>query len=150
MTWLAGLIWLETALTLPAATGRVIKVLPEFMDSKGQTTLSPSLYERDAYQAQLRRNPVKLSGMKFFIQWKTKDYAWDAITIRLELRGRAEGNLPKQLIVEKPVQPGGWLSHWTAFAITGNDFATLGQVTAWRATLWEGGQLLGEQKSFLW
>ena len=150
MTWLAGLIWLATALTLPAATGRVIKVLPEFMDSKGQTTLSPSLYERDAYQAQLRLHPLKRSGMKFFVQWKTKDYAWSPVKIRLELRGRAEGNLPKQLVVEKPVQPGGRFSHWTEFAITGGDFATLGQVTAWRATLWEGEQLLSEQKSYLW
>ena len=25
-----------------------------------------------------------------------------------------------------------------------------GDVTAWHVTLWEGGRLLGEQKSFLW
>jgi len=26
----------------------------------------------------------------------------------------------------------------------------LGEVTAWRVTLWEDTQLLGEQRSFLW
>ena len=34
-----------------AATGSVIKVLPQFLDLKGRTALSPSLYDRDAYQA---------------------------------------------------------------------------------------------------
>jgi hypothetical protein len=43
---LIGLL-LATSL-LPAAEGRVIKVLPHLFDSQGRHSLSPSLYERDA------------------------------------------------------------------------------------------------------
>ena len=34
--------------------GRIVKTLPLLLDLKGQTALSPSLYDRDAYQAHLR------------------------------------------------------------------------------------------------
>src|SRR5437899_2397501 len=34
-----------------AATGRIIKVLPHLLDLQGHHALSPSLYDRDAYQA---------------------------------------------------------------------------------------------------
>ena len=53
-----------------AATGRVIKVLPEFLDLKGRSSLSPSLYERDAYQASLRQHTNQISTVQFQIQWK--------------------------------------------------------------------------------
>ena len=52
-----------------AATGKVIKVLPQFLDLKGRHSLSPSLYDRDAYQAQLRDTKTNISGMRFAVQW---------------------------------------------------------------------------------
>ena len=133
-----------------AATGRVIKVLPEFMDNKGRTSLSPSLYERDAYQVHLREHPELRSGLRFNIQWKTTGGAWEPVKLRLELRGVAEGNLPKQLVLEQPLSTTGHWSHWTAITLTAAQYKKLGAVTAWRTTLWEGNQLLNEQKSFLW
>jgi len=39
---------------------------------------------------------------------------------------------------------------WTALPLAGNDYQRFGRVVAWRATLWNGDQLLSEQKSFLW
>ncbi len=148
--WLALLGWLTVLVPLEAATGKVIKVLPQFLDLKGRASVSPSLYERDAYQARLRDHPKERSGMQFCVQWKTKGYAWDPVKLRVELRGVAEGNLPQQLVREQPLQPGGWFSHWTYVKLTSEEYARLGKVTAWRVTLWEGDQLLGEEKSFLW
>ena len=58
------------------ATGRVIKVLPHFLDLQGRAALSPSLYDRDAYQAVLRDHPEKRSGLRFDMQWKTKGTVW--------------------------------------------------------------------------
>jgi hypothetical protein len=149
LLWLALLGW-----TVPsqAATGRVVKVLPEYLDLKGQNTLSASLYDRDAYQVVLRKHPEKRSGMKFFVQWKTKGGVWEPLTLRLELRGIAEGNLPHQLVMEQRlVNTGGsWFGHWAEFKLTGEEYKRLGVVTAWRVTFWEGRQLLGEQQSFLW
>ncbi len=45
---------LATAWSATAAPAKVIKVLPHFLDQKGRHALSPSLYDRDAYQAHLR------------------------------------------------------------------------------------------------
>jgi len=132
------------------ATGRVIKVLPHFLDLKGRAALSPSLYDRDAYQVELRDHPEKRSGIRFEMQWKTKGPVWSDLKLRVELRGVAQGGSPKQMILERELEGGGWFSHWTSVTLLGQDYKTIGEVTAWRVTLWEGTDLLGEQKSFLW
>ena len=150
MIWLLLVCCFAVSPTAQAATGRVIKVLPEYLDLKGQNTVFPTLYDRDTYQVTLRQHPELRSGLRFYVQWKTKGGVFEPVKLRLELRGVTQGNLPKQLVLESPGSPGGWFSHWTNFTVTGNDYKNFGEVTAWRATLWEGGQLLGEQKSFLW
>ena len=133
-----------------AATGRVIKVLPQFLDLKGRTSLSPSLYERDSYQANLRDHTNLCSGMRFYVQWKAKGQGGAPLKLRVELRGVARGDFPRQLVLEKQVEPGGWFSHWAEINLAGEPYKNFGKVTAWRVTLWEGTRLLGEQKSFLW
>lgn len=40
-------------------SGRVIKVLPLFLDTNGVDAISPSLFDRDAYQAELRKHPSR-------------------------------------------------------------------------------------------
>lgn len=132
-----------------AATGKVVKVLPHFLDLKGRHALSPSLYDRDAYQVLLRNHPELRSGMRFDISWRASGAANATLKLRVELRGVAEGNLPRQQILEKDIQVGK-TSHWTSVTLEGDPYKNLGKVTAWRATLWDGDQLLGEQKSFLW
>jgi hypothetical protein len=132
-----------------AATGRVIKVLPHFLDLKGHHTLSPSLYERDAYQVYLRDHPDQRSGIRYDIQWRFKGPPKGALKLRLQLRGIAEGDLPKESTLEQEVT-GKWLSQWSAITLSGESFKNFGKVTAWRVTLWDDDQLLGEQKSFLW
>jgi len=141
---------LVSTLAAGAATGRVIKVLPQFLDLKGQHTLSPSLYERDAYQAQLRTHPEQRSGLRFAVQWKTKHAPAAQLKLRVELRGVPKGKLPRQLTLEQPVTRKGWFSQWSAIALTGADYRQFGEMTAWRVTLWDGDQLLSEQRSFLW
>lgn len=141
---------LSTALVAQGATGKIIKVLPLFLDQQGRDSVSPSLYERDAYQVYLRDHPDKRSGLRFAVQWKAKGPTWETLKIRVEIKGTAEGSLPKEKTLEKVVTPGGWFSHWTKLFLTGEDYRELVEVTAWRATLWEGDKLLGEEKSFLW
>jgi hypothetical protein len=147
-------VWLAAGLVMawPAqgATGKVIKVLPQFLDLKGRNSLTPSFYERDTYQAYLLEHTNLCSGMRFNVQWKTKGQAVAPVDLRVELRGVAQGDFPKQLVLEKPVKPRGRFSHWAEIDMLGEQFKSFGQVTAWRVTLWEGPRLLGEQKSFLW
>jgi len=141
---------LAVAWPVQAATGRVIKVLPQFLDLKGRTSLSPSLYERDTYQANLRDHTNLCSGMRFYVQWKAKGQAVAPLELRVELRGVARGDFPKQVVLEKLVEPGGWFSHWAEINLVGEQYKSFGKVTAWRVTLSEGSRQLGEQKSFLW
>ena len=134
-----------------AATGKVLKVLPQFIDLKGRTALSPSLYDRDAYQAHLREHTNEISGVRFAVQWKASGATNGVLRVRVELRGIAHGDLPPSLILEEPVKPGLSLLHyWSYLRLAGDDYKRLGEVTAWRATLWDGDKIIGEQKSFLW
>jgi hypothetical protein len=148
--WIIIFSLLVAASQTYGATGRVIKVLPHFLDLKGRAALSPSLYDRDAYQVILREHSEKRSGIRFDMQWKTKGAVWSDLKLRVELRGVAQGDSPKQMILERALEGGGWFSHWTSMTLVGEDYKALGEVTAWRVTLWEGTDLLSEQKSFLW
>jgi len=129
----------------------IVKVLPEFLDLKGRNALSPSLYERDAYQLSLREHPERRSGIRFYVQWKAPKPAWEPLLVRVEFRGIAEGRLPRQASLEQPVpNRGGLSSHWVELTLDGDAYKTFGNVTAWRVTLWEGQTLVGRQQSFLW
>jgi hypothetical protein len=150
LIWLLLAGCLAAAVSAPAATGRVIKVLPQFLDPKGRNSTSPSLYDRDAYQAFLRQHTNLISGMKFNVQWKTKGTPSSPVKLRVEMRGVVRGGAPEELVLEKPVEPGGWFSHWTGILVSREQFRKLGELTAWRVTLWDADQLLGEQRSFLW
>jgi hypothetical protein len=141
---------LATLSSAHAAAGRVIKVLPLFLDLDGKSTVSPSLYERDAYQFQLRQHPEKRCAIRFAIQWKAHA-AVGPVTLRIELRGSAPGSAPTRMTIEKAVKPdGGWFGQWTDLLLDGEDYKDFGELIAWRASLWENDWLLGEQKSFLW
>jgi hypothetical protein len=144
------LIFLALAM-FPAAAdvGRVSKVLPHFLDLQGRSALSPSLYDRDAYQAQLRQHPEQCSGMRFDVLWRARSLTNRLAKLRVELRGTAKGNLPSQITLEAEGRITG-TSHWTKVPLEGEKYKAFGAITAWRVTLWSGGQMIGEQKSFLW
>jgi hypothetical protein len=46
-------------------------------------------------------------------------------------------------------QPG-LLGSWASLVLEPAAYQKLGQIEAWRATVWDGPTLLAEQKSFLW
>lgn len=143
------ILLLAAAFSVSAASGKVVKVLPHFLDLKGRHSLSPSLYDRDAYQAQLRQNPDQCSGVRFDILWRGRSETNEMATLRVELRGTARGDLPGQTSLETQVRITG-TGHWARLKLDGENYKKFGEITAWRATLWSGDQLLGEQKSFLW
>lgn len=148
------LFLLATALGAGAATGRIVKVLPQFLDLEGRASLSPSLYDRDAYQAQLRSHPAQCSGMCFNILWRGRAGTNQPAILRVEMRGSAHGHLPSETRLEKSVRLTG-TSHWAKLTIDGEKYQAFGsvtawRVTAWRVTLWSGDEMIGEQKSFLW
>ncbi len=138
-----------TARPAVAADGKVIKVLPQFLDAKAHASVSPSLYERDAYQAWLRKHPLDRAGLQLAVQWKASAVDWSKVKLRAELRG-VTGNSVTNVTLEMPVKKTGLFSTWTYLKLEGDDFQKLGELAAWRVTLWEGGKLLAELQSFLW
>jgi hypothetical protein len=132
-----------------AGEGRVIKVLPQFLDSKGRHALSPSLYERDAYQFILRMSPTKRAALRLAVQWKAKNVDWTKLRLRAEMRGLIDDTL-HSVTLEEPAKKTGYFSNWAEFKIEGGMYRDFGQLMAWRVTLWEGDQQLGQMQSFLW
>lgn len=142
------LVWLAwPGLAAQTAPFKVIKVLPQHLDREGRHALSPSLFDRDAYQARLRQHPDQRSGLRFAIQWKAPKLV--PLKLQLDLRG-AHGLEPTTVLLEQSVQRRGLFSPWSFFTLAGEDYKKFGEVAAWRATLWSGNQLVAEQKSFLW
>ena len=130
-----------------AATARLVKVLPQFVDKQGRIALNPSLYERDAYQAHLRDHPEERSAIRFAVQWGTRDAT--RLQLRVELRGN-RGRLGTTAMIETPVKYRGLFTTWSRVALEGEAAQAFGELSSWRATLWDGDKLVAEQKSFLW
>jgi len=149
LTILILLASLSASFATGAVTGRVLKVLPLFLDQKGRDAVSPSLYDRDAYQFYLRQQTNAISAVRFDVLWKAANAKDLKLKLRAELRGVGAGGLPKQTVLETEVVPKFFRS-WTSLTLGGDDYKNFGEVFAWRVTLWNGDTLIGEQKSFLW
>jgi hypothetical protein len=132
-----------------ASTVKIMKVLPHYLDLEGRHSVSPSLYDRDAYQAYLRKTPSQRSALRFDIQWKGRGVDTSDLKLRVELRTSA-GPLDKPIVVERAIKRAGWFSTWTALVISGEDYQKMGELIAWRATLRKGEIVLANQESFLW
>jgi hypothetical protein len=132
-----------------AASARIKKVLPHYLDKEGRHTLAPSLYERDAYQARLRHNPSERSALRFDVNWKAVGVRNSNLKLRLAVRG-SKGNLASPLVLETPVKARTRFGRWSALTLKGEPYENVGEIIAWHATLWDGETMLAEQKSFLW
>jgi hypothetical protein len=148
---LVSVILFVAAFSSFAGSGRVLKVLPHLLDLKGRHALSPSLFDRDAYQAQLRQHPEQRSAVRFDILWRARGVTNSTLKLRAELRGSAQGQLAHEKTLETEVAVRhSSMGKWSALKLEGQAYKDFGDVTAWRVTLWDGEQLLGEEKSFLW
>jgi len=130
------------------ANGRIAKVLPLYLDQRGHDALSPSLFDRDAYQAQLRTGAEVASAIRFDVLWKGSA-GKTGLKLRVEVRGMDAQGTPHQAVLEKEVKSN-FFSHWTSLTLGGEPFKDIGSLIAWRVTLSSDNQILNEQKSFLW
>ena len=150
MRWprLFVLILLAFAVIANAEPVKIIKVLPHFLDLKGRHSISPSLFDRDAYQKELRGHPEKRSAIRFDVDWQAHHFDYSALTLRIEAKG-GKGKAPTLVTLEQPVKPG-TLSQWTSVTLGGKRYEDFGELISWRATLLHGTNIVAEQKSFLW
>lgn len=127
---------------------RIKKVLPHLLDKQGRHLLSPSLLERDAYQALLRKEPERRGGLQFDVQCGTLP---SGVTLRLkaEVRGSLT-NTPTQVTLEQPLPANARFHRWQVIRLSDDQYRQLGELVAWRISLWSGDRAIAEQKSFLW
>ena len=132
-----------------AAVGsaQVLKVLPHYLDAKGRHMLNPSLFDRDAYQLELRNAPEKRKALRFDVHWRTSGYDED-LTLRVDVRSMQQ-RTAKSLSFEKPIRPR-WRSTWSQVLIAGEDYRSMGDMVSWRVLILSGTNVLAEQRSFLW
>ncbi len=131
-------------------SARVLKVLPHFLDLQGRHTVNPSLFDRDAYQFDLRHNPERRSGMRFDVLWKgVRGTPSAVLVLRVELRG-SKAPAQDPVVVSQRVFASGNYSQWTRLPIVGPDYEKLGELHSWRVSLWNEEELVAEQTSFLW
>jgi hypothetical protein len=141
----AILLLLGTLPTTDAARpSKISKVLPHWLDLNGRHTLSPSLLERDAYQAKLRADRTLCSGIRFDVKWD-KNMSGN-VKLQLELRVTGEAKPIIRELAIKPSRRGGW----DAITLDGDAFRAMGKIIAWRVLLLHSDIELAECRSFLW
>lgn len=145
--WMAWLALLVVGCASPGR-GRIAKVLPHWLDHQGRHALAPSLFERDAYQHRLRTHPEARGGLCYDVHWFA-DAKGGPCVLQLELRTTARP-LDEPLVLRCQASPRSVLGRWTRLTVAEADFRTMGEPLAWRVTLWRGGELLDEERSFLW
>jgi hypothetical protein len=129
--------------------GSIVKVLPLLLDTNNEVAPSPSLFDRDAYQAYLLAHTNEVTGVRFDVCWSAHHARGMNLKLRVELKGVHANGLPTLTTLEQTVTPK-LFHHWTSLTLAGPNYKNFGAVAAWRATLWNNNQLIGEQQSFLW
>src|SRR5436190_23236106 len=87
MRWIIFALALLLTPAVLAGEGKIIKVLPLYLDNKGRDSLLPSLYERDAYQALLRKHVDQRKALRFAVDWKASKVDWTKTRAVVETRG---------------------------------------------------------------
>ncbi len=135
--------------SVQAGSVKIFKVLPHYLDKDGHNTLSPSLFERDRYQALLRLDQTKCLTIRFDVQWRNTLKNFDDLSITVEMRG-PKTNSPTISFSEKISSRKSIWSHWTKIRIPEESFRELEGLEAWRVLIKDGDEVLKEERSFMW
>ena len=85
-------------------------------------------------------------GHYYTLWWNTEDTSTPA-TVRFEYRQKETG--PLVHVIEVPIDRISSRNK-TRITVTGDAYQTNGKVTAWRAQLLRNGEIVSEEKSYLW
>lgn len=128
----------------------MLKVLPHYLDAKGLHTLSPSLFERDAYQSHLKDHPDKVSTMRFDVHLRLQDSDFEDVQVRVEARF-GKGDSIETIKATAPLKKPKWGKRvWTSLTLDRETYDAGARMIAWRVTLRRGDEILDTHTSFLW
>ena len=69
--------------------------------------------------------------------------------MKIEIRGSGTGLAETETFGAK-VKPTGFFAKWAGIVLDREDYQRIGEIIAWRVTLWSGGLIVAEEESFLW
>ncbi len=132
------------------SSARILKVLPHLLDANGKHALSPSLFERDAYQTHLKSHPEEVSTLRLDVNWMLRERFDVPLELRVEVRF-GSGNSIQTLKAKTSLRPKKLRKRgWTSVQLKKEEYDAAANLIAWRVTVWNGAQQIASQKSFLW
>lgn len=138
-----------TACSTGRSGGNITKVVPHWLDKQGRHALSASLFERDAYQAHLRDYPEERGGLRYDVHWRASRKGSPAYRLKVEVRTAGRSQDEPLVVSEVVADPPFW-GRWSGLPLDETALHDAGDPVAWRVTLWDGAELLDEERSFLW
>jgi hypothetical protein len=129
---------------------QIVKVNRTLFDTDGhETDVVGDLKGEAIYQFHLRDNPSQQAGARFHIKWKAPDKT-QSVKLRLDVRGLTAENLVVfDTLSEEHARMDGW-AEWSTLDIAGERFKRLGIITAWKVSVFAGGELKAELPSGNW
>ena len=85
-------------------------------------------------------------GNYYTVHWRTNDSA-TPVVVKMEYR---QANTGSKLYTQEKTYASPGTSNKTEFTVTGQAYQTQGRVVAWRIQVIQGGQVIGQETSFLW
>jgi hypothetical protein len=146
--------WVVSCRSVPSPNAepphQILKVLPHWLDQQGRHTLSPSLFERDAYQQHLSLHRDEVSTMRFDVNWRLATRDLTGCTLHLEARVGRDDAI-ETIEHEVPLQlPSLRRQGWTGIQIPEGSWDPESNLMAWRVTLRQESTILATRTSFLW
>ncbi len=130
--------------------GAITKVKPYHLQPLERPRgIDPAInFERSyrLYGAVTLADQLEKAGHYYTVSWKADDRT-QPVTVRFEYRQRDIGLTVKVRETQVDTVKG---SNVSEFSIIGTDYSTDGPITAWRASLVRGKELLASAESFLW
>lgn len=92
------------------------------------------------------RERLERVGNYYTVHWRTSDTA-TPVVVRLDYR---QANTGSKTFTQEQSYANPRRSNKTDFTVTGAAYHTQGRVVSWRVQVLQGGQVIGEETSFLW
>jgi hypothetical protein len=97
----------------------------------------------------LRQNPHERWALRFDVNWKAERVHRSNLKLRLELR-TSKGDFGKPVVIDAAVKAPLLFGRWSSLTLPREAYEGIGEIIAWRVSLWDGELMLAEEKSFLW
>ena len=131
---------------------KVIKVNHEWIDSEGHTHAEIADFPAKAKYQKTLDDTGKHSGIRFHIHWTTPSARLPHFAVKLEVQGydaKTQRETLETLLATYPKNPR-FKSGWSRLDIKRDTLERLGDLMAWKVTLFQNGQFVAERKSFTW